>query len=271
MSRTFFRGLSDVDAVSEGRRLDAEAEAALFREAPEWAERALKKLRATVTTRAPRRHALRAVAKDRAPRAWSLYQQGDAAYWHVVQAHEGFIRQQAYRHARASQVDIDTVLSAVQEAAFDSAVNWDPEKASYTTASVLRLASSWQRANERQSAVVAGDTRELRATTGGFARADVSSLDELLQDDSGTRLLDLIESRDPEAMDYLVARSDRKALEAACAALSTRALDVLRRRQSGETLEEVGTALGVSKERARQVVADAVTALRLAIQRPTRY
>jgi RNA polymerase sigma factor (sigma-70 family) len=212
---------------------------------------------------------LRAVAKDRSPQAWALYQQGDAAYWHVVQAHEGFVRQQAYRHARASQVDIDTVVSALREAAFDSAVNWDPEKASYTTASVLRMASSWQRANERQSAVVAGDTRELRATTGGFAKVDVSSLDETVHD-SDNRLLDLIESLDPDALDYLVAHSDRKALEAACAALSARALDVFRRRQSGETLEEVGTALGVSKERARQIGDDAVKALRLAMQRSTR-
>lgn len=100
----------------------------------------------------------------------------------------------------------------------------------------------------------------------------VVSTDAALDDDEpGRTLLDVLmadASEDPEQTADAAARW--AALRAAIAQLPDRQRDVISQRLRGRTLREIGEGWGLSRERARQLEAEATEALRRCVARPTR-
>lgn len=258
---TASNAVSDAGLSEQAWAVDTRAEDRLREVDPDGVAEALASLPTTATSQAARRARLRSLARKHHPEVAALYAQADALYWQIVTRNDGFLRQQAHHHAKLSRADLDDVLTAIRESAFVAAVNWRPEQAKYTTAAMWQIRSGWQRANERQGAVDIGDSRAIRAA-GGFGRADVASLDAPLGDDpDGATMLDMLGETDPDTD-----AADLAKLMEAMDTLDERSRDVVRRWSEGETLGVIADAHGISKERARQIHAAAVGALRAELE-----
>lgn len=238
--------VADIETWQAAKALDAQARALVLDAVPE----ALVDLPAARRDTFAERRALQLVATAHSPAAIDLYRQADALYWRLVERAQTLVRRYAHEHAKKSRTDVDAVLSVAQEGAFRGAIAWDPERGAFSTALRWHVMSAWQRAPDRQGAVMLGSGARMRAE-GGFGRVAMMSVDAPMgADEDGGTMLDMLAAPDVD----LDTQVDSARVHEALHALDARERAVLIGRfNHDESNERIGERLDLSRERVRQI------------------
>lgn len=215
------------------------------------------------TTRGPRQEALRRVARATEPRgarkacsappppatAAAWFAAADTACWTVVQHYEGMIRMSSRRHARFWRGKEDALLQELRIGWFEAALRFDPDRGiAFSTLAIQYGHSRVQHAPERQTTVRQGETRGLR-TGGGWQTVPMVGLAGI--DETAA-------AASPE--DAVAAAQIRARLRV----LDSREQYVVVARSQECSLKDLGTEMGLSKERVRQIERQAKITLRAA-------
>lgn len=193
-----------------------------------------------------------------------------------IAAHEGLVRREAkrYRHAVGrGGVELEDLLQAGRMGLLRAGESWDPERGAWST-----YATFWVRATMRRWIADNGhavrvpvyqqERRHKRGvpTHGSVVRLSYPARQHREGDDPAPLLDTLSYPRDADPFAPMVPSSAVQALHAAIAELPDRERRVLcQRTWGGYTLAQIGSEMGLSRERVRQLESDAIDRLRCAL------
>lgn len=170
-----------------------------------------------------------------------------------------------YRWALRDGLELDDLMQAGAIGLMKAIERFDPSRGiAFATYAVWWIRHGIQREVESHSSTIRKPTylRQECRRTGAPLPAQTVSADAPLGANEARSMLDVIAADDRSALDLADAESERRAVQAAMAALPERLRFVVRARFFREhTLEQVGTALGITRERARQLEVDALRRL----------
>ena len=261
----------------------AQEDAATIARARVYEARALTLLRAAIdahpdnhTRSGPLSPGLRAELARRIsatnPEARALLSRADALLWGVVASYEGILRRHAERWSRLTghvAADPDDLAAAARYGCWRGLLRWQPDSG----AAPLHWALQWAESAAQRDDSSAGDMTGGLSTkhrSRGWDRPGATVARARLDAPAvagGQRKEVLLHSLIPApvAGDDIDTRLDlhqiRGRIEQAVAALPARAQAILRARLDGEILSDIGARLGISRERTRQIEAEALHAI----------
>lgn len=214
-------------------------------------------------TRGPRVEALRVIARAHREYAsvQALLTEADVLYWQVIARHDGWLRIQARRATRAHRPG-DAALSDVRMGAYRAALRFDPDRGF----AFPSFAKHWVRvALQRASDEIPSGIHVGSAAAARGHRPRVDSLDAPVGDDTATLKIDLLVAPDDDEEAAEIA--DVQAALERVDTLPEPAREMLVRHyglggRMPEALGRIGVDFALSRERIRQIVAQAVRRLR---------
>ena len=205
------------------------------------------------------------------PEARALLSKADALLWQVVTSYEGILRRHAERWSRMTgyiAADPDDLAAAARYGCWRGLLRWRPDSGS----APLHWALQWAESAAQRDDSSAGDMTGGLSTkhrSRGWDRPSATvaraRLDAPASKTAHKEMLlhSLIPA--PVAGDDLDTRLDlhqiRGRVEKAVATLPARAQAIIRARLEGEILSDIGARLGISRERTRQIEAEALHAI----------
>ena len=204
------------------------------------------------------------------PEARALLSAADALLWQVVASYEGILRRRAERWSQMTgyvAADPDDLAAAARYGCWRGLLRWQPDSGAAPLHWALQWAESAAQRDDSSAGDMAGGLSTKHRSRGWdrpVATLATARLDAPASYSDGRFLLhSLIPA--PVSGDDLDTRLDlhqiRGRVEHAVAALPARAQQIVRARLEGEILSDIGARLGLSRERVRQIEAEALHAI----------
>lgn len=189
----------------------------------------------------------------------------------VIAEHDRLIHSLLKRHcyarvAATCGVDYDDLLQEGRMGLMRAVQTWDPALSAWSTYALSWVRAYVQRYIANHGAVVHVPyyLQERRRKAGERMRPYVESMDQVRvtqQRSGGARegtLHDVLPASETEQLSHDIPQSSLDALLESTPGLSLRQVRVLRLRAAGRTLEEIAGEMGVTRERVRQIEAEAI-------------
>ena len=204
------------------------------------------------------------------PEARALLSAADALLWQVVASYEGILRRRAERWSQMTghvAADPEDLAAAARYGCWRGLLRWQPGSG----AAPLHWALQWAESAAQRDDCTGGDlvgglSTQHRSRGWDRPRATLATarLDAPAPYSDGRILLHALIPA-PVSGDDLDTRLDlhqiQGRVEQAVAALPARAQQIVRARLEGEILSDIGARLGLSRERVRQIEAEALHAI----------